>query len=166
MSFRGTAATAAAITALSSQRTVVISFTPALSLALQPDFALRLMGGSGRVIERKLRLSSGILRSLDFYRGGIEAEGVQACPNLGHLPCCRWIADICHDRQSAKAGNDFAQEFDSLAGEVDRLHRQSGDVAAGRARLATRPLPTGSDATAKTIGIFGASLAAAHLRAS
>src|SRR5262249_61275409 len=35
-----------------------------------------------------------ILRSLDFYRGGIEAAGVQACPNLGHLPCCRWIAAI------------------------------------------------------------------------
>jgi hypothetical protein len=56
---------------------------------------------------------------------------VQACPNLGHLPCCPWIADIRHDRQSAEAGNDFAQEFDSLAGEVGRLPRESGDVAAG-----------------------------------
>jgi hypothetical protein len=45
-----------------------------------------------------------------------------------------------------KTGNNLAQEFEPLASKIGRLQRQAGDVA-------TKPVPTGSPDTAKTIGM-------------
>src|SRR5882762_2485514 len=48
------------------------------------------------------------------------------------------------------------KEFKQLAGSIGSLHGQTCYVTfpPGRARLATRPLPTGSAADANTIGII------------
>jgi hypothetical protein len=46
--------------------------------------------------------------------------------------------------------DNLAQELQSLASRIGPLAGQASDVAA---RLATRPLPTGSPAVANTMGI-------------
>ena len=51
------------------------------------------------------------------------------------------------------AGSNLAQKFDPLARKIARLDRQAGDVAARPREAATKPLPTGSAASANTIGI-------------
>ena len=56
----------------------------------------------------------------------------------------RWIVGIGHDRQSAEAGDDLAQEFEALARKFGRRERQAGDVAA-------RPRQTGDEASAKRV---------------
>ena len=78
------------------------------------------------------RLEGGrdILRSPDFEWDDFEAERAGRCLNLAHLQHGGGIADIGHDRQPAETGDNLAQEFESLAGKIGRLHRQAGDVAA------------------------------------
>jgi hypothetical protein len=72
-----------------------------------------------------------ILCSSNFECGDIEPEQAGGCLNLAHLGCCVGCADIGHDRYSAETGDNLAQEFESLASEIDILDRQAGDVAAG-----------------------------------
>ena len=52
------------------------------------------------------------------------------CLNLAHFQHGSGIAGIGHDRQSAQTRYNLAQQFESLAGKIGRLQRQSGDVAA------------------------------------
>ena len=60
----------------------------------------------------------------------LEAERAGRCLNLAHLQHGVGIADIGHDRQPAKTGDNLAQEFEPLAGKIGLLDRQAGDVAA------------------------------------
>ena len=60
----------------------------------------------------------------------LEAERAGRCLNLAHLQHGGGIADIGHDRQPAKTGDDLAQKLESLAGKIGCLERQAGDVAA------------------------------------
>jgi hypothetical protein len=71
-----------------------------------------------------------ILGSLDFQSGDIEAEGAGCSLHPIHFQHGSWITGIPHDRQSAKTGDDLAQEFDPFSGKLGRLNRQSSDVAA------------------------------------
>ena len=52
-----------------------------------------------------------------------------------------------------KPGNDFAQQFESLAARSDSLQRQTGDVAARPREAGDEAAPTGSLPIAKTIGM-------------
>jgi hypothetical protein len=52
--------------------------------------------------------------------------------------------DVGYDRQLAKSGDDFAQEFDSLASKIGCLVCQAGGVAA-------RPRETGDQALGNRI---------------
>ena len=78
------------------------------------------------------RLEGGrdILRSPNFECRDFEAERAGRCLNLAHLQHGGGIANIGHDRQSAKTGDNLAQEFESLASKIGELDRQAGDVAA------------------------------------
>jgi hypothetical protein len=58
-----------------------------------------------------------------------------------------------HDRQPAETGNNLAQQFEALASKIGRLERQASDVAARSRQTCEKPLPTGSFATANTIGM-------------
>ena len=85
-----------------------------------------------------------IRRLPDFQRDGLDAERVGRDLHLVQLPHGRRIVDIGHDRQSAEAGDDFAQEFEALARKFGRRDRQAGDVA-------TRPRQAGDEASAKRV---------------
>ena len=85
-----------------------------------------------------------IRRLPDFQRDGLDAERVGRGLDLVQLPHGRWIVGIGHDRQSAEAGDDLAQEFEALARKFGRRERQAGDVAA-------RPRQTGDEASAKRV---------------
>ena len=71
-----------------------------------------------------------IRRLPDFQRDGLDAERVGRSVDLVQLPHGRRIVGIGHDRQSAEAGGDLAQEFEALARKFGRRERQAGDVAA------------------------------------
>jgi hypothetical protein len=75
---------------------------------------------------------------------GLDAERMGRALDLVQFPHGRWIVAIRQDRQSAKAGDDLAQEFEALARKSGRRERQAGDVAA-------RPRQTGDEATAKRV---------------
>ena len=64
-----------------------------------------------------------------------------------------------------RSRNDLAQQFESLAGKIGCLDRQTGDVAARSRQLATRPVPTGSPAAANTIGMTDVACFAARTAA-
>ena len=74
----------------------------------------------------------------------LKAERARGGPNLVHFQHGGGVADIDQDRQTAKTGNDFAQEFDTFAATIGRLQRQAGDVAA-------RPRQTGDGAGAERV---------------
>ena len=59
---------------------------------------------------------------------------------------------MSHDRHSAETGDDLAQQLKSLGTEIGLLERQV-TLPPGRARLATRPVVTGSLPAANTIGM-------------
>src|SRR4029453_14605284 len=53
-----------------------------------------------------------------------------------------------------RAGNDLVEQLELFLRESLRHQRgEAGDIPPGRARLATRPNPTGSATIAKTMGI-------------
>ena len=78
----------------------------------------------------RLEGGSDILRSPDFEWRDFEAERASRGLNLAHLQHGLGIANICHDCQPAEPGDNLAQKFESLAGKIGRLDRQSSDVAA------------------------------------
>ena len=82
-----------------------------------------------------------------------RGQAAGRCLRFAHLQHGGRIADIGDDRQPAETGKHLAQKFDPLAGKIGRLDRQAGDVAARPRETATKPLPTGSAASANTIGI-------------
>ncbi len=94
------------------------------------------------------RLEGGrdILRSPDFGCDDLKAERAGCCLNLAHLQHGDGTADIGQNRQSAKTGNNLAQNFEPLAGKIGLLDRQAGDVAA-RSRQARDQ--TGADRVAR-----------------
>jgi hypothetical protein len=85
-----------------------------------------------------------ILRPPDFEWRDFEAERACRGLNLAHLQHGLGIASIKHDCQPAQPGNNLAQEFDSLAGKIGPLDRESCDIAA-------RPRQTCDQATADRI---------------
>src|SRR5262249_19714080 len=101
------------------------------------------------------RLEGGrdILGSPAFQFEEVASYREGRCLILGLLEHGGGIASISHDRQPAKTGHHLAQEFESLAGKIGKLRRQAVTLPPGRTRLATKPPPTGSAATAKTIGM-------------
>jgi hypothetical protein len=71
-----------------------------------------------RAAFERLKGRRDILGSPDFPRGDPEAECAGRCRNLIHLQHEGGIADIGHDRQSAQAGDNFAQKSKSLGTKI------------------------------------------------
>src|SRR5215510_6697312 len=81
-----------------------------------------------------------------------QPEGNGCGPNdIGFLPVGEIVA-VEQDRQPPQIGYDLMQKLEPFAVEIGILARQSGEIAAGCAKLATRPEPTGSPISA-TMGI-------------
>jgi hypothetical protein len=59
----------------------------------------------------------------DFQRDRLDAERASRGLDLIQLPHARWIVGIRQDRQSAKSGDDLAQEFEALARKFGRRER-------------------------------------------
>ena len=87
-----------------------------------------------------------ILRAPDFDACDLEAERAGRRLDLAHLRHGAGIAGIGQDRQPAQTGDNLAQDFEAFAGEIGRLVRQAGDVAA-RSRQARDQ--TGADRVAR-----------------
>jgi hypothetical protein len=64
-----------------------------------------------------------ILRSLDFDCVDFESERAGRRLNLAQLQHAKGIADIAHDRQAAKAGDNLAQDFESLGSSKIRSEK-------------------------------------------
>ena len=79
-----------------------------------------------------------IFHSPNFQCDGLKAEPAGCCFSLAHLDRGSRTADIGHDPQPAKIGENLAQHFEALASHIGLLERQAGDVAA-RLRESSRP---------------------------
>src|SRR5262245_38959691 len=110
------------------------------------------------------RLDGGrdILRSPDFVRGDFETERAGRSLNLAHLQHGVGIVDVGHDRQVTESGDNLAQKLEALAAVSVPWVDRPVTLPPGRARLATRPVPTGSPAEAKTIGMTDVACLAAR----
>jgi hypothetical protein len=73
--------------------------------------------------------------------------------DLAHFPHSCGIIGITQDSQPAETGDRLAQEFEPLASKFGLLERHSSDVTARTRQALTKPLPTGSPAIAKTMGM-------------
>jgi hypothetical protein len=82
--------------------------------------------------------------------------------DLRHIRLGEGITFVGEHTDTARSGNELADQLNTLAGHLRAPARLSGDVAPGRARLATRPTATGSPApyelvinlnTAKALGL-------------
>ena len=108
-----------------------------------------------RTTLERLDCGCDVLRTPDFECDDLKAEHVGRCLGLAHLRRGVGIPDIGHDSQPAQTGDNLAQEFDSLASNIGLLEATARwHWRPVRARLATRPLPTGSVDTANTIGMI------------
>jgi hypothetical protein len=85
-----------------------------------------------------------ILRPLDLERDDLKAELAGRRLQFAQLQHDGRIADITHDRQPAETGDGLTQQGEPLAGEIDRLDRQAGDVPA-------RPRQTGNQVRADRV---------------
>jgi hypothetical protein len=83
------------------------------------------------VVLQRLKSGHDIPRSSDFERGDFQAERLSRGLSRPRSQHGIGKADIDHDRQPAKIGDNLAQEFDPLAGSIGPLHRQASDVATG-----------------------------------
>jgi len=92
---------------------------------------------------------------LDAQRPGLHVR-------LPHMRAWAGLAGFPEDGHAGDGGKHVLEELQLFPGEFGGQGDQSGDVAPGRARLATRPLPTGSPTPAMTMGI----VVVACLRAS
>ena len=52
----------------------------------------------------------------------------------------RGIINVGHDCQMAETGDNFAQEFETLASKIGRLIRQTGDIAARLRQTGNQPV--------------------------
>src|SRR5215831_2531858 len=93
-----------------------------------------------------------IFCSPNFKFDHFDTELAGCSLNLTHFQYRLAKINIRQDRQTAQSGDDFVQDLEPPAREIDPLVRQTGDVAAGRDKLATRPPPMGSVASTNTIG--------------
>ena len=94
-----------------------------------------------------------IVSSTHVQRRDLKAKGTGGRLNLFGLAHDRWIIRVIQYCQPAETGNYFVQDFKPFAGSLDGLDRRPAPRPPGRARLATRPAPTGSLLAANTIGM-------------
>src|SRR5262249_32874999 len=83
-----------------------------------------------RLSLERLERGCNILGSPDFERRDLNAETASHGVNLGHLQHALGKVSISYVCQPAKPGENLTQEFETLAGNIGRLGRQSSDVAA------------------------------------
>src|SRR5258708_1922023 len=70
-----------------------------------------------------------ILGAPDFQYGRLKTEPGDRRLYLAELLLISWIADIGHNRQATKTGDNLTQEIEALAGNFGgRLDRQAGNI--------------------------------------
>src|SRR5262249_39066757 len=92
-----------------------------------------------------------ILGSPDFERGDVEAEGLGRCLNLADLQDGGWRLTIMANRGSP--GTPSRNRASRLPARSVDCSDRPVTLPPGRARVATKPVPTGSAANAMTIGM-------------
>jgi hypothetical protein len=65
-----------------------------------------------------------------FSKGQKDAERARGCLHIAHLQRRAGVADIGEDGEPPKTGNNIAQNFQSLGGEIVGLQRKAGHIAA------------------------------------
>ena len=78
----------------------------------------------------RLKRGRDILRTPDVARDDLKAEWARDCLNLGQVLHGGGVTAINHYRQPAQTGDNFTQEFETLASKIGYLGRQASDVAA------------------------------------
>ena len=91
-----------------------------------------------------------IPHSLHLERNDKQAERARGRKRSCMATACAGL--FVGEHATVRAREQFAQQLESLARQRAAHECRAGDVAAGRARLFTSPLATGSLATAMTIG--------------
>ena len=80
-----------------------------------------------------------ILRSADFKDGDFQAKRAGSGLKFVNLKRRVGKAGISDDCQSAEAGDNLTQEFESLAGNIGLLDRQARDIAARSGQTGDEP---------------------------
>src|SRR5262249_33656410 len=81
-----------------------------------------------------------ILRSADFKHGDFQTKRAGSGLKFVNLKRRRvGKAGISHDCQSAEAGDNLTQEFESLAGNIGLPERQACDIAARSGQTGDEP---------------------------
>src|SRR5215475_312978 len=68
-----------------------------------------------------------------------KAGAMSSPRRITHFQRRGGISDIGYDCQPAQIGHDFAQQRESLAGNIGRLHGQTGDVTARSREACNQP---------------------------
>src|SRR5262249_2297385 len=92
-------------------------------------------------------------RQFDFDSSRIESECLSGFYHFSQLKSGISNADITQHAKPSQIGDYLAKEFYPFANKIEVKADRPVALPAGLARLAARPLPTGSVASAKTIGI-------------
>src|SRR5262249_3176276 len=79
----------------------------------------------------------------DLEGGDFDPELARCRLRLFDLQHAERIPDIAHDRQTAETGNNLAQEFKPLAGEICAQGRQARDVATRSRQTGDEIIPDG-----------------------
>src|SRR6516165_606628 len=113
------------------ERALKIVGSRAVSESVMMRVRLALMSASPTTycLER-LERGCNILGSPDFEWRDFDAKPASHGLNLGHLQHALGKVSISYDCQPAEPGENLTQEFETLAGNIGRLSRQSSDVAA------------------------------------
>lgn len=96
-------------------------------------------------------------RALDLLRGSrFERQNfyiVRPGPDVLHRRGCGSVGEIHQKGGARECGHDAEQDLQQLGAPIASDQREPGNVAAGRARLWTNPLPMGSPTEIMNIGI-------------
>src|SRR5262249_42109618 len=104
---------------------------PMLSVNSNPIGRQKWRGADIKCIRAALeRVERGrdILRPLDLRCDYSEVERAGRGLSLAHFLHGVGAAEIAQDRQRAETGENLAQHFEALAGQIGLLDRQAGDV--------------------------------------
>ena len=111
--------------------------------------------GIGAALERVEGGREFLIGPVHVERDGFQPERNGRCFDFGTFHHGGPIGDLGENRHLANAGNDFRSSWSRLPARSVTWVERPVTVPPGRARLVTRPSPTGSRPIANTIGMTG-----------
>src|SRR5262249_45956253 len=94
-----------------------------------------------------------VIRTSNLQGLKLDRQGLSRALRLFKDPRRVRIGGIPHYSHTREARKELFEQFQSLSAKVGSHEAQSRDVAPGRAKLGTSPVPNGSPAFAMTIGM-------------